>query len=269
MRRIIDTQLHPQISPQWEKLTELSFKELAQACNYYTEEFPRLLIESGLMFILNPDFLKKEENVRGFCEWRQLQTRPFAFGCLLNFRERQSFELLEKASELGFVTLKFHPYIQEITDKDFESVALLAQKAESLGMYLTVCGSYGTRALYRHSGTRLAAFLSEKVKCPIIIAHAGGAKLHDAALIADSTPNVFLNTSFFIPYYLGSSLEQDLAFLMKKLGTHRWMYGSDSPYVGLGEALEKTMEFMERHRFTNAEQESFFYGTAKGLLYGR
>lgn len=268
MKRIIDIQLHPQITPQLGKLIELSFEELVQACTYYKEQFPSLSIESGLIFLLNSDFLKKEDNIRKFRKWRQ-QTSPFAFGCLLNFRERQSFELLEKARELGFVTLKFHPYIQKIVDKDFESIAPLAQKAESFGMYLTICGSYGTCALDRYSGVRLAAFLGEKVKCPIIIAHAGGAKLHDASLVADVAPNIFLNTSFFLPYYLGSSLEQDLAFVMKKLGTHRWMYGSDSPYVGLGEAVEKTMGFMDKYHFTDSEKEAFFYGTAKGLLHDR
>ena len=260
-------QLYPQITAQWEKLQETTFKEVADSCNHYKKLFSSHSVQSGLMLILNPDFLRTEGNVASFQQWRSADRPPLAFGCLLNFRDERSFQELEMARELGFRTLKLYPYLQKIEDNEFEKVARLAQKAESLGLYLTICCSYGTRALNHHSGIRLAGFLSEKVKCPVVMSHAGGAKLLDAFLVAEAAENLLLDTSFSLPYYRDSSVERDFAFAMRKLGAHRWMYGSDAPFVGFEDSLKQTLEFFDKYRFSSQEVDTILFHTAERLIH--
>lgn len=268
MKRVVDMQLYPQVEPRWDELGKTTFDDLKEACESLATRFAELSISSGLMLILNPGFLESEDNVARFREWRRSAKPPLVFGCLLNFRDVASGVLLETARELGFVTLKLYPYFQRIEDSEFDAVARLGRQAEALGMYITVCCSYGTRALDRHSGVRLAAFLSERVKCPVVMAHAGGARMLDAFLVAEAADNIFLDTSFSLPYYLGSSVEQDFGFAMRKLGTHRWMYGSDAPFVDLKGSLEAVLGFLDRHGFSESQIEDVLHRTAEGILNG-
>jgi predicted TIM-barrel fold metal-dependent hydrolase len=116
---------------------------------------------------------------------------------------------------------------------------------------------------------RLAAHLSGVVRCPIVMSHGGGRQVLDAMLVAADAPQVLLETSFSLPYYVGSSIEIDFAFAMRKLGASRWMYGSDAPFVPVPRSLEIAREFFDRHGFSAAEIEQILHGTASALLEKR
>jgi hypothetical protein len=53
---------------------------------------------------------------------------------------------------------------------------------------------------------------------------------------------------------------------MRKLGMHRWVYGSDAPFMALKSALDVTVEFLERHRFGSRDIDDILYVTAAGIL---
>jgi predicted TIM-barrel fold metal-dependent hydrolase len=101
------------------------------------------------------------------------------------------------------------------------------------------------------------------------MSHGGGRQVLEAMLVAADAPQVLLETSFSLPYYVGSSVDTDFAFAMRKLGAARWMFGSDAPFVPLGESVERTREFFDRHHFTAAEADQIFHGTAAALLQQR
>jgi predicted TIM-barrel fold metal-dependent hydrolase len=116
---------------------------------------------------------------------------------------------------------------------------------------------------------RLAAALSGHVRCPIVMSHAGGRQILDAMLLAEDARQVVLDTSFSLPYYLGSSIETDFAFAMRKLGAARWVYGSDAPFVSLEDSLSATRRFLDAHRFAAKDVEQILHGTAAALLQDR
>jgi uncharacterized protein len=116
---------------------------------------------------------------------------------------------------------------------------------------------------------RLAARLAGEVRCPIVMSHGGGRQVLDAMLVAADAPQVLLETSFSLPYYVGSSIDTDFAFAIRKLGASRWMFGSDAPFVALGTSIACTREFFDRHHFTAAEADQIFHGTAAALLQDR
>lgn len=264
--RVIDMHLNPLARPQLERVETASATDLAEACQKFGEQFVGLGIERGVVVLLNPKILESLGRDPSALTW--LRERRFAFAYAPDFRRADALERLSLARELGVRALKFHPYLQQIEPADFDQAVTLAKTAEAFGMFVMVCCSYGTRALDRYSGVRLAACLSEQIACPIVMSHAGGARIMDAMLVAADAPNVYLDTSYSLPYYLGSSVEGDFAFAMRKLGTGRWVYGSDAPFDELTGSLEVTRRFLELHRFSAREMDDVLYATAAGILDG-
>ena len=159
-------------------------------------------------------------------------------------------------SDTGVTAIKFHCYIQQITEIDIPVCVEISKKAESLGMLVMIDASYGSLGMYQFDNLKLASAIASHVtKTPIILLHSGGARCLEAMLLADATKNIYLETSFTLPYYLGSSIEQDLAFTYKKLGEDRIIYGSDFPYINLEESRITFLNFMEKWGFTSMQTE--------------
>jgi predicted TIM-barrel fold metal-dependent hydrolase len=259
MTRAIDMHLNPVSGTGGETLTTLTGRDVGAACERYAPRLAEERITRAVMVILSD----------GALDDLPPPSPLFAYALAVDFRRPDASERLERARAAGVAALKFHPYLQRITRADHDRAAALARDADRLGMFVMVCGSYGTRALERHDGVRLAARLADEVRCPIVLSHGGGRQVLDAMLVAADAPQLLLETSFSVPYYEGSSIDTDFAFAMRKLGASRWMYGSDAPFVALDLAPAQTRGFLDRHRFVAADIDQIMYGTAAALLQGR
>ena len=110
--------------------------------------------------------------------------------------------------------------------------------------------SYGSLKMYDCDNLKLVAKIaSEVVNTPIVILHSGGSRIFDAMLLVESAPNIFLETSFSLPYYIGSNIESDMAFAYKKIGPDKIIYASDYPYIQHDISLCTALEFFDRHNF--------------------
>jgi predicted TIM-barrel fold metal-dependent hydrolase len=260
---MIDMHLNPVITPEGESLTTLTAEDVAAACRHFDRELDSVGASRAVMVVLS------DRAADGLGVVDANLRRRYVVALAVDFRRPDAEARLEQAHAAGAAALKFHPYLQRIVTADYDRAAALARAAERLGMFVMVCCSYGTRALEKHDGVRLAASLAGVVRCPIVMSHGGGRQVLDAMLVAADAPQVLLETSFSLPYYEGSSIETDFAFAMRKLGASRWMYGSDAPFVTVSESLRSARAFFERHRFTSAEVEQVLHGTASALLQER
>jgi len=188
---------------------------------------------------------------------------------LIDFRLDNIEEYLLNAREKGVGLIKFHSYVQKLSSNDF-MLALKASKfAESIKMPICIDASYGTTGMYCYNNLEFAALISENItKVPIIILHSGGARIFEAMLIAHEKKNVYLETSFSIEYYNGSSIEKDFAFAYKKIGTHRVLFGSDMPYISPSDAIEKLLKYLAQYKFSTSDVENIMYNNAVKLLNG-
>lgn len=169
--------------------------------------------------------------------------------------------------DCGIYAVKFHCYFQKIGEDWFETALLYASEAQKLGMPILIDTSYGSTEMYTYDNLKLAARVLKFVtECPVILLHSGGARAIEAFLLADACPNVYLETSFSIPYYLDSSIEKDLAFAYKKIGASRVLYGSDFPYVDLKQSLDATHTFMQRNNFPLADIAEILSHNPESLL---
>ncbi len=187
--------------------------------------------------------------------------------CMLAYFSDQSWlDNLEVFARQGLRGIIFHPYLQKITREKWVEAVRAARLAETLGLYICVCTAYGTKSLYDIAVLPFANLIAESVNSPVVFSHAGGSKVLEALLIADNYPNVFIDTSYSLSYWLGSSIENDLAFAVRKLGVERWLYGSDSPFVLMEDALSDHLEFFKRHKFRDFEIEKIMGANAVTLL---
>jgi predicted TIM-barrel fold metal-dependent hydrolase len=267
---MIDMHLNAVVAGRDEGLTSLSAADVATACRHFAPRIRDAGFARAVMVVLSDSALDDLEDPGHAGRSRLAEfASMLPVALAVDFRRPDAAGRLERARSLGVAALKFHPYLQQIVPADFDRAAALAREAERLGMFVMVCCSYGTRALERHDGVRLAASLAGQIRCPIVMSHAGGRQILDAMLVAADAPQVLLETSFSLPYYVGSTIETDFAFAMRKLGATRWMYGSDAPFVGVTESLECTRNFFERHRFPAADVDQMLHGTAAALLQER
>ncbi len=171
-------------------------------------------------------------------------------------RDKDWNERIDILHTLGVKGIKFHCYIQKIILDDISTCVEIASKAQSLNMLVMIDTSYGSLGMYQYDNLHLASAIASKIsKTPIILLHSGGARCLEAMLLADATNNIFLETSFTLPFYLGSSVEQDLAYIYKKLGEDKILYGSDFPYVTLKESESSFFTFMDKWGFNSNQIE--------------
>lgn len=78
----------------------------------------------------------------------------------------------------------------------------------------------------------------------VVLAHMGGATWDQALEIAETYPNAYFDCCEIIEWTDGSNAptEEQLAQLIKDIGPHRVMMGSDYPWYDLDHTIERVME---------------------------
>lgn len=188
------------------------------------------------------------------------------FTVLTNLHNPKELERLTSLKKAGIDAIKFHCYFQKIEQSDFLKAMELAKVAVDLNMPIFIDTSYGSAGMYRYDNLKLAAFLVEKITTvPVVLLHSGGARILEAFLLAEACSNVYLETSFSLPYYIGSSVERDMAFAYKKV-SEKVIYGSDFPYVSLTDSMKIFLKFAQDWKFTDVEIEGFLDTNVKTIF---
>ena len=243
--------------------TEMADEHLCKALEKYSDTFTSLDAINFMVF--NESLLQDGHRVQFLEDIRSLSVDCYLTS-LFDFRQPSPLEYLEKLKEAGFSAIKFHSYVQQIRPEDYELAVAIARQAETMGMLICIDAGYGTTGMYRFDNLPLVCAVAEAIhRVPIIVLHSGGTRCFEAMLIAEAKSNVYLETSFTLPYFLGSSIESDLAFVYKKIGADRVLYASDAPYFNIRDARNIARSFFDRHGFRDTELEKIFYQNAKSL----
>ncbi len=232
------------------------------------EQTASRLIETGVttanVMVLDTDLLRRDPQ-RLLGAIRQLGYRSTF---MIDPRDDDAETLVDRAADLGVSGIKFHPYFLRLEEPDYGLAVRLAKRAEMHGLWIAVCNSYGTIDVLRIEPVKLLIAICREVRMvPVVSLHAGGARVLDVMSVAFDCDNLLLETSFSLPFWNESSVEQDFAFAMRKLGPGRWLYGSDHPHVDLAVAQDEMRAFLDRHRFSAAEADRVLSGTAASRLF--
>ena len=221
-------------------------------------------INAGNFMLFNTSLSINEANT--FCLAVRKIFSNARFTILLDIHTPREAERLRLMKEAGIDAVKFHCYIQKIGEPDFQRVLELAKVAADINLPIFLDTSFGTSGMYRYDNLKLAAFLLEEItSVPLVLLHSGGARILEAFLLAEACSNVFLDTSFSLPYYLGSSVERDMAFSYKKI-PERVIYGSDYPYVDMNTSFGAFTKFSENWNFSDAAIQGFLSANARKVF---
>ena len=202
-----------------------------------------------------------------FIEKAKSCSLEYTITALTDFRRADCHEYLLRAKTSGIKAIMFNSYLQQIAAHEFELVCKVCQIAEELGLIICVDGSYGTSKMFIYENMKLACYLADRItKSKIVIVHSGGYNIIQAMLLALDKTNVWLDTSFSLPYYIGSSLETDFAFAYKKMNYQRVVFGSDNPYMDIDDCITIHNRFFEQHNFPAKAIEDIFFNNAKTLF---
>lgn len=189
------------------------------------------------------------------------------YTALIDFRRSDIIDYIDNLVKSGVNAVMVNSYLQQIEEHDFITVLKAFQYAESKGLIICIDGSYGTSKMYKYDNLKLACFVADFIsKAPIVIVHAGGYRIIEAMLLAADKKNVWLDTSFSLPYYENASIEIDFSYVLKKMNCERIVFGTDHPYIEFNDALQTHFNFFNKFRFNELEIEKILYSNALKLF---
>lgn len=248
--KIIDMHAHcperPGLDAEYTIFDEGYYSRLAA----YSKQMQKNAIVRSLVYILDCRAVAS----------RRANYPGLALAILIDFRKKNAIDFIRSAKKSGFIGFKILTYEQKVTVKDYRSILMIARAIEKQDMFLTICSTFGSKYMYDHDALRLAAYLIQQgYKAPLILAHAGGSRVREAFLIADDAPNVYLDTSFTLSYWRGSSVIDDIAYVVHRL-PGRVFFGSDAPNISLNQAIDDARQIKSlvseqqwnNYLFTNA-----------------
>ena len=220
-------------------------------------------VQHSLISIFDPQIVFHRQQAAEIYELSQGSEYSFAYMPEFNGAGE---EQIERAANLNFKAIIFHPYLQNIGHRNFCELKSLAKTASDLGMLVCVCAAFGSSRIHKLFPLEAVTAVCEVVKTPVVIIHGGGARVLEAFLIAEAFQNVFLDTSFSLHYWWGSSVESDFAFALNRLGSERFIFGSDAPFRPLVETLDLHYKFAQKYGFNKTDLKNLMGMTAANLL---
>ena len=245
--------------------TRMGVSDLTDSLTENMRLFQSVFKEANFM-LFNQKVFFNNDNLHAFMAKVKNEFPASCFTALLDFRHKNALEAVDNAMEQGVAGIKFHSYFQRIGTEDFPAVLRTAKRAQEKNAFICVDTSYGTSGMYRFDNMKLACLLADELTCPIILLHSGGLRVMEAMLLAEEKRNIFLESSFTLPFYKGSTIEQDIVFAYYKLGASRLLYGSDHPYVNIEQSIQIVMEYLEECGFSEQQVHDVMYGNAMKLL---
>jgi len=177
-------------------------------------------------------------------------------------------EVLEKdIKKYNLKGLKLHPRLQKFDLKDPQIIPVF-QKCADLKIPVVIDAFPGINITNNESIPFLIGNIAQIVpNVNIIIAHAGGYKILDTLFVAKSHKNIYLDISYTLFYFQGSSIENDLKFVIKKIGANRCIYGSDHPELELNNTYDLSVKLLKKYGLSKEEMEYIFGETINSLIW--
>lgn len=267
---MFDFNIHlvPEHVPLEEKLEvdrSLAGKALVKAVENRLEKLKDCTTGCNLM-LFNTS-LQTEDTYRTIQQAIEVYGKPTLLTWLLDFRAEHIESILNRAWEYGIRSFMFHAYLQNICYQDYPQIIRACQWISEKRGLICIDTSYGSLRMYDYDNLKLVAHVSQHIqKSPIVMIHGGGKRILEAMLLAEHAQNLILDTSFSLDYYLGSSLEKDFVFALKKLGSKRFIYGSDHPYIDFKISRKNIHQFLSSHAISEEEQNQLTHQNAHNLL---
>lgn len=221
-------------------------------------------VRQAVVLALDP--LVSNEFVASVC--RQHAEKLVGFASVNPWNTGAAMEELERAvHELGLRGLKLHPRLQEFGVDDLNLVRPLVERAAQLRIPVVVDAfPQGADWYKRREVEMIGALASAVPQATLIMAHGGGFRVWEAFVVLRSCRNVLIDLSLTPHFFRGSRIVQDLAYVVRRLGPERVLFGSDFPDVPLDTAVHEAEEILTEAGFDTEARSLVMGGNMSRLL---
>jgi len=204
------------------------------------------------------------QDVSGLNDWIQAAASKnqelTPFGAVHPFMEGLEEEL-DRLEGWGVRGVKMMPLLQQVYPDDPRCFRLYQELVDRDMILIAHAGRdpldrpevYGTPE-------RFASLAASFPDLKLVLAHLGGLRMWDAVrdhLLA-AGENVYFDTAY-VSFYMGG---EEMAELIRDIGTDRVVFGSDYPWEEPGRAAEIIRDL----GLSEAEEDAIFFSNAAGLL---
>jgi predicted TIM-barrel fold metal-dependent hydrolase len=176
-------------------------------------------------------------------------------GCILfpvaaiNFSETDLEEKIIAIKSIGYTAIKIHSRLSKIDlDNDFSKLAGIFKLCEKYGLIVFFCTYYHTTIDFTplHSlRYYVVALLKQAPTVKLVLLHGGDVNVMDMAQLARFNNNILIDLSYTFIKFSGSSVEQDIVFLMNNLDK-KICFGSDYPEYTVDVFKDKLIKLCEQ-----------------------
>lgn len=186
------------------------------------------------------------------------------FWCFGNLDFSRLDYSLDQILDLDLDAVKIHPRFQRIGIDALLGMDFLS-RLEAAGLPLMICGWQQSSSVPIDSLSPLHVDrLAKKYpKLPIVLSHMGGYRFWDAFTVARANPLVYLDCSYYLQAFRGTSLESDFYATLKTID-RKVIYGSDFPEVPVKAYLEDFVRKIDGMDETKAA--NILCGNLEGLM---
>lgn len=170
-----------------------------------------------------------------------------------------------------FRGVKLHPRHQGFSIGDVRHRPLFAAIAERGLPTLIDCVSMPSKSpLAGNLPFEIDLLVRDVPDLKVIMAHMGGHRVLDGYAVALQHPSVYLDLSWLLYLYRGSSVEQDARWAVTRLAPKRQLiFGSDHPSMGnqpIKVSLNEWLRIFEELELDGADVDAITGGTISNLL---
>ena len=171
---------------------------------------------------------------------------------------------LNELIDLDLDGIKIHPRFQNITIQDLYNSEIF-ESFNELSVPVMICGWQQSSSVpINHLSPLEIDKLAKKFKnVPIILTHLGGYRFWDAYTVARSNSNVFLDCSYILKVFNGTSIVSDFFKLLPQID-QKILFGSDYPEVNIFEYKDKFIKNISH--LEKLKQENILYRNISNLL---
>jgi len=174
----------------------------------------------------------------------------------------------EEVGKYGLKGLKLVPRFQGFSAAD-PRIAPLVEKAAELGLPVAIdCMLWKSTPLKDQLPFNIDVLCKRVPEAKVIMCHAGGFRFLDALAVAVANDNVYLDTSVSLRFFDGTPFEDQFIFVLKQIGAHRVIYGSDHPQTPAKTCFEESKAILAKHEFSEEDTRKIFGETLLSILPG-
>lgn len=255
--KVIDGHTHVLPSPNIGKERNILAHDVRAIFRSYCDRLEQAEVDHAISILLDEHFLEQDEAVDAMLEVKR-ESEKFSPVFLIEPRSSDATALIDQIADIGGLGVKFHSHIQELGTMDIPQIKDVLSLIEDRNLLTIVDSNFAGEHLYDYNGVEFGHTIAQQIDSPILLAHAGNINFLEAFATARAFENVWLGTSFTLPYFGGSSVGQDIAFAMDKMDMEKWVWGSDVPYNDQIDSKSRMKRFLQRHDLEQFQEDLFF-----------